>query len=946
MKHRRRSAPRLASIVLAALVANSTASHAQPLAPTAIIERRTAMMQEAGALIARSDYAGAAAVYRRLLAFDEAHAGPVSADVATTLTTLIHTHSFLCDFDEAERLATRLCDVQRRRSDATPDDVIAARLSLAGVHFMAGEFGLAEREIREALEAVPSSPSQAMHREAIAQMLLEIRLSLGDLEGARTLHQQVIRETEARYGARSSMAASASVLYATTLVRLGELDDAERVASRALASMTGRDPSSAANQYLALTTLASVYEARRDLRRADPLLRRAMQSLESMQNPDRVTANVSLALLALRLRDTARAEALFREAIAHIGPTTAPLTEVTTRVGFARALWIRGDHDGASREYARSIAISESRGAAPLALARGVLASAAVNELLAGRSAQGVALGVRALASSERHLWLLGAQTASRVAGLLSTVRWFDDHLVNVAVTRRDDEAARRLAAAAVLLHKGRAVDATAETSRALARDASPEDRARIATLASLRQRFAARSQQANSASATAALDALASQIDALEVELSLRSQALRDQRALPPPERIVEAVTSSLTPDQALIEYVRFSPVGAPPTGAPDAQGAPRYAAFVLRRDGCDVVDLGDAAAIEQAAQRMITALRTPDVRFADGGTAWQAPARALYDRVMAPLRGLLGARTRVLIAPDGALNLVPFAALRDERETLVDRFALSYLTSGRDLLRAPSPSSNRDVVIFADPTFDRAAAPPPPSANTTRGLSVTGLVPLPGTRAEANEISARFDSPTLRLGADATEEALLSVRAPRVLHVATHGLFAPRATQPTPEARVDPMLRSALVMAGARAVAISPTALTSGDASDGVVTALEVSSMNLWGTGLVVLSGCDTGRGDVVDGDSVYGLRRAVLTAGAETLVTSLWSVRDIATRDLMTRYYDALASGHPRASALGDAMRAARARRPHPMYWAGFIAIGRDAPLDLPMRASSPQ
>lgn len=110
----------------------------------------------------------------------------------------------------------------------------------------------------------------------------------------------------------------------------------------------------------------------------------------------------------------------------------------------------------------------------------------------------------------------------------------------------------------------------------------------------------------------------------------------------------------------------------------------------------------------------------------------------------------------------------------------------------------------------------------------------------------------------------------------------------------------------------------------------------ALEVSGLNLWGTKLVVLSACDTGRGTVQLGQGVYGLRRAFFNAGAETLVTSLWPVSDRATQDLMDRYYRNLLAGQGRVEAMRQAVMAVRAKQPHPYYWAPFIVLGKGEPL----------
>ena len=135
-----------------------------------------------------------------------------------------------------------------------------------------------------------------------------------------------------------------------------------------------------------------------------------------------------------------------------------------------------------------------------------------------------------------------------------------------------------------------------------------------------------------------------------------------------------------------------------------------------------------------------------------------------------------------------------------------------------------------------------------------------------------------------------------------PKILHLATHGFFLPDEAPPPTADRMrragadrrpargsqqyeNPLLRSGLALAGANK-------LSSGD-DDGLLTALEASGLDLWGTKLVVLSACETGVGKVTNGDGVYGLRRSLVIAGAESLVMSLWQVDDFATKELMAGY-----------------------------------------------------
>jgi CHAT domain-containing protein len=118
------------------------------------------------------------------------------------------------------------------------------------------------------------------------------------------------------------------------------------------------------------------------------------------------------------------------------------------------------------------------------------------------------------------------------------------------------------------------------------------------------------------------------------------------------------------------------------------------------------------------------------------------------------------------------------------------------------------------------------------------------------------------------------------------------------------------------------------------SGAGQDGILTALEATGLDLWGTRMVVLSACETGVGDARNGEGVYGLRRALVLAGSESQVMSLWQVSDTATRDLMIAYYRRLRSGEGRAEALRkvqlSVLRGQR-KQAHPFFWASFIQSG---------------
>jgi superkiller protein 3 len=144
------------------------------------------------------------------------------------------------------------------------------------------------------------------------------------------------------------------------------------------------------------------------------------------------------------------------------------------------------------------------------------------------------------------------------------------------------------------------------------------------------------------------------------------------------------------------------------------------------------------------------------------------------------------------------------------------------------------------------------------------------------------------------------------------------------------------NPLLRSGLALAGANAwlQGLRPPS----DAEDGLLTAEDVTGLDLPATELVVLSACETGLGQVKVGEGILGLRRAFVLAGARTLVMSLWKVPDDATRELMEDFYQRLKAGEGRAEALRHAQLTLKAKYPDPLCWGAFICQGDPSPLDM--------
>ncbi len=420
-------------------------------------------------------------------------------------------------------------------------------------------------------------------------------------------------------------------------------------------------------------------------------------------------------------------------------------------------------------------------------------------------------------------------------------------------------------------------------------------------------------------------VDKLEKEAQSLQTQLSSRSQEFR---TLSQPVT-VETIQKLIPADTALVEIVRYQPFN-PKAKPQERWGKYRYAAYILSsQDEPKGIDLGEAGTIEAVLDNFRSVLqdsRTPIAQVKESG-------RELDKILMEPIRKLLGNTRKIFISPDGNLSLIPFEALVDEKQQyLIENYAFTYLTSGRDLIRLQNQfPSQQPPVIIADPNFNRPVGSIAVKPDNTRSINLSEefFPPLEGTREEALAIAPLLKVKPL-LGKAATEGAVKQVQSPKILHVATHGFFKsnPQTTLKKQTFQDNPLLLSGLVLAGIKQ--------QQSDGENGILSALETSTLNLLGTKLVVLSACDTGLGTVTDGEGIYNLRRALVIAGSESQVISLWKVKDDATKDLMKDYYQRLFKPNKnlgRSEALRQTqleMLQAKESQ-HPYYWAAFIPSG---------------
>lgn len=384
---------------------------------------------------------------------------------------------------------------------------------------------------------------------------------------------------------------------------------------------------------------------------------------------------------------------------------------------------------------------------------------------------------------------------------------------------------------------------------------------------------------------------------------------------------------------DAAVVEYVLVE--------SPE----PSYFAFVLTRDGVQLLDLGAAAPIDEAIHQLrsqvIDEPELPDARE----PRWRRRARFVGNRLLVPLLPWLDGVQTLHIVPDGALFSVPFDLLAlDDGATALERWRISHLWHGGELNRkrvalGSLDAPGRSVVVAAPDTAHQMR-----DAATDDNVPAHRFAVLPFADAEGGAITALIDGEQYA-GPHATRAALLAVENPEILHLATHSFWIERSS---PDSHAgdesgallfrtralldDPLQRSGIALAGADADLDAPTA-----ASPGILFAADILDLDLRQTDLVVMSSCQSGIGDPGPGDGVQGLRRAFRAAGAESVVSSLWKVPDEATSELMRAFYQRLLARQPRSKALHEAKREMFARYPGaPLRWAGFVLDGADGPL----------
>ncbi len=877
----------------------------------------------------QGEYPKAEPPLKRALSILEQVNGSNHPDVARCINNLANLYRAQWRFAEAEPLYKQALTIRQQSLGSDHPDVAKSLSNLASFYRDQGRYSEAEPLLKQALDIFnkalgPNTPEAAYTLGSLAIVYKD----QGKYSEAEPLYQQSLALREKSGGLEHPDVAKGLNDLAVLYWEQGRYSEAEPLYRRALAireKKLGMDHplvAQTASDLSALLTISYRYaEAEKLLQRAQAIREKSLDA----DNPDLAASTDNLASLYKAQGRYSEAEPLYRKALdiwekafGKVHPDVAlPLDSL------AEIARYQGKDQEAEQLYLRALTIREQIFGSNHPTLASDLNGLSQLYTRQGRHKDALAALTRSLAIQEDNLERnLTTGTDQQKRAYLATLAEGED--LALSVSGQSHQAAQ-LALETVLRRKGRVLDTLSANQNLFRQRLAPEERSTFEALTTVRTQLAALTVRGPSDDAVERyreqLTQLQAKTEQLESQMSNLSAEFRVQSV----PVTIQAVRHRLPKDNALIEVVRYRPVNFKATGAADQFASDRYTACLLDHSGRILwFDLGEAKIIDSAVNRFREALVSDQPR----STVTQT-GQELDRLVMQPIRRNLGGVRTIMLSPDGALNLVPFSALVDEHQHyLIERYALVYLSSGRDLLRSQPTLVSSAPLIVADPDFSSSQQSKEviASANQSRGnsnlrslsLQMLHYSRLPGTAREAEIVSRLVPGSRVLIGSLASENALKQVHSPRLLHIATHGFFL----NARPFEAENSLLRSGLALAGFNN--------RMSGSEDGVLTALEASGLDLYGTKMVVLSACETGLGQVAAGEGIYGLRRALTLAGAQTQVISLWKVDDLATVRLMENFYTQLKAKRKIGQSLREAQlnMLKQQKFRHPRYWASFI------------------
>jgi len=880
-------------------------------------------------------YAEALPIAQRSLALREKTLGREHPEVAVSLNNLAELYRALDEYPAAEPLYQRALSIWEKSLGPQDGTLAQGLTNLAGLYTSMGEYAKAEPLFKRALSIWEKSlgPENINVARGLAG-LGALYYFMGAYTKVEPLYLQALTILEKSQGPEHPGVAAGLNNLAMLYQAMGANDKALSIYQRSfeirVKSLGPEHPDLAQS----LNNLAWLYASMNQYAKALPLYQRSLAIWEKSLGPDNINVAISL----------------------H---------------NIADVYCAMGDYDQAEPLYQRGLAIGErSLGQQHPLMAKG-LNNLAKMLAAKGKDSQAVALMLRAETIQAKFIeQVMGFTNESQKLDYLLMLRAdLQMYLSFVAERLRTDKPSVLSAFEVWLRRKGAALEAQRQFQQALVLSGDPKGREVFKQLTLVRAELTklvyAGPGKERPETFRAHIDELIKRQAELQAELSRLSQSYARGRKRS--EADPTQTAAALPKDTALVELAKIERYDFTARDAQKKWLPAHYLAFILPAGAPDrlvLLDLGEAQDVDKAVAAFKRGLGPGQY----SETSYKA-AHELYDRVFAPLAAQLGNVKTIFLSPDGELNLIPFEVLLDRQDRpLIEEYEFNYLGAGRDIIgMGEMRTASGPALVVGDPDFNLTAPELQPGTRGAtqpeqndyifqRSADMRGITfaPLPATRVEAKAVADLLGSDVrLLLGADAVEEALHQDPPPKYLHLATHGFFltdqqlqavansrgtddasallSPTMVRPLPSRHYeDPLCRSGIALSGANLT-------LRGKGTEGIVTAEKFLGLPLNGTEIVTLSACQTGLGDISSGEGVFGLRRAIIQAGAKGMVMSLWSVPDTETQELMQAFYENITQGMTKAQALRQAVLKERDITMQrygadlPFFWGAFVYLG---------------
>ena len=441
-------------------------------------------------------------------------------------------------------------------------------------------------------------------------------------------------------------------------------------------------------------------------------------------------------------------------------------------------------------------------------------------------------------------------------------------------------------------------------------------------------------------------LQSLESKANELEKTLSLALSQNGIEAELTPKPRSWQEIKDKLKKQEALVELTRIRYYDKKWTDSV------LYVALIVKKDSPypEMLVLPNGKTMEKE-----------DINFYRNSIRLRKQDKESYKVFFQPLQKALKGIKKVYFSGDGIYHQINLATLYnpENKKFLGEELDIQVISTARDFLRLgkkelKSYTENYRLSLFGYPDFSGEKTKN--AQGTDRAVTDVALVSridkkqrffdelsgtvtyLPGTKKEVETIQDIAQKAKTRtevyLEEKASEENLKAISSPAILHIASHGFFIEaqeedRNKQEENKRFDNPLLRAGLLLAGAE-LALKKQEIPSKE--NGILTAQEAMNLDLQGTDLVVLSACETGLGEIRNGEGVFGLQRALQEAGAKSVLMSLWKVDDAATQEMMTLFYEnMLLKKQNKRTAFQNAQETMKKKYKEPYYWGAFVMVG---------------